>query len=105
MSNRIAPLAIVTAEPSAGPAATEAGALHPGQKTQAEKVKKVAQEFEAMLVRQMLGQTKLGGGGTYGSMAVDALAGNLTAGPGLGFARALEQSINDSLAAQKKGGG
>ncbi|HEX2853424.1 MAG TPA: hypothetical protein VHO24_09310 [Opitutaceae bacterium] len=63
--------------------------------------KKVAAQFEAVLVRQLLSQSvgsMLGGGdavsGTiYGDMMTDALAQKLTAGPGLGLGRFIEKQL------------
>ena len=62
----------------------------------------VAAQFEAILVRQMLGKTMtsmLGGstggvsGSIYGDMLADTLAQQLTAGQGLGLGRYLEQQL------------
>jgi flagellar protein FlgJ len=68
--------------------------------TQADR-KKVAAQFEAVLVRQLLSQSvgsMLGGGsavsGTiYGDMMTDALAQKLTAGQGLGLGRFIEKQL------------
>ena len=56
--------------------------------------RKVAGQFEAILVRQLLSRSvgsMLGGenvaGSVYGDLMTDALAQNLTAGPGLGLGR------------------
>lgn len=61
----------------------------------------VATQFEAILVRQLLGPvlTKLlnqGEGpaaGVYGDLLTDALANQLTAGPGLGLGRVIERQL------------
>ena len=62
----------------------------------------VAQQFEAILVRQLLGKTMnsmLGSdkGGTaasvYGDMLTDTLSQQLTAGPGLGLGRFIQQQL------------
>lgn len=62
----------------------------------------VAQQFEAVLVRQLLGKTMssmLGGekggvaGGVYGDMLTDVLAQKLTAGPGLGLGKMIQQQL------------
>jgi len=62
----------------------------------------VAQQFEAILVRQllsktmtaMLGSEKSGpAANVYGDMLTDTLAQQLTAGPGLGLGRLLEQQL------------
>jgi Rod binding domain-containing protein len=63
--------------------------------------KKVAAQFEAVLVRQLLGKSvggMLGGEGNvagtvYGDMMTDALAQKLTAGPGLGLGRFIEKQL------------
>jgi len=61
----------------------------------------VAAQFEAILVRQMLGKTmtKMFGSGegaaasVYGDMLTDTLATQLSAGPGLGLGRIIEQQL------------
>jgi Rod binding domain-containing protein len=62
--------------------------------------KKVAGQFEAILVRQLLGKSvgaMLGGdnvaGSVYGDMMTESLAQNLTAGQGLGLGRMIEQQL------------
>ena len=71
----------------------------PADKAAAQR-KKVANQFEAILVRQMLSKSvgsMLGGddvaGSVYGDMMTDALAQNLTAGQGLGLGRMIEQQL------------
>jgi Rod binding domain-containing protein len=78
---------------AAGTAATSDGEA-------AAQRKKVAGQFEAILVRQMLSKSvgsMLGGddvaGSVYGDMMTDALAQNLTSGPGLGLGRIIEQQL------------
>ena len=58
-----------------------------------EDAKKVGQDFEAILVRQMLAQANLGGKGGYGDMATEALATAVTKGGGLGLGRMIEQQL------------
>lgn len=62
----------------------------------------VAAQFEAILVRQLLGKTMnsmLGGaesgaaGSVYGDMLADTMAQQLTAGRGLGLSRYIEQQL------------
>lgn len=62
----------------------------------------VAAQFEAILVRQLLGKTMtsmLGGaesgvaGSVYGDLLADTLAQQLTAGQGLGLGRVLQQQL------------
>lgn len=64
--------------------------------------KKVAQQFEAILVRQLLGKTMSSmlssgdhstAGTVYGDMITDSLAQQLTAGPGLGLGRMIEKQL------------
>ncbi len=72
----------------------------------AEQSRAVAAQFEAILVRQLLGKTMtsmLGGegdvsGSVYGDMMADTLSQQLTAGPGLGLGRFLEQQLTPSVA-------
>jgi Rod binding domain-containing protein len=67
----------------------------------AEQRKAVAAQFEAILVRQLLGKTMTsmlgseGGvaGSVYGDMLADTISQQLTAGPGLGLGRYLEQQL------------
>jgi Rod binding domain-containing protein len=76
---------------------TPACSTEPGaEASKRESVRKVAAEFEAILVRQLLASAKIGGGGSsggYGDMAVDALATGITQSGGLGLARILENAI------------
>ncbi len=71
-----------------------------GKSPEAER-KQVAAQFEAILVRQLLGQS-LGsmmggasgpGGNIYGYMLTDVLAQKLTAGQGLGLGRLIEKQL------------
>lgn len=68
----------------------------------------VAAQFEAILVRQMLGPTMnsmLGGeesgaaGSVYGDMLADTMAQQLTSGRGLGLSRYIEQQLTPRGAA------
>jgi Rod binding domain-containing protein len=64
------------------------------------KLHKMALEFEAVFVRQLLSAAKLGGHGKkedgYDGMAVDALATGVTRGGGLGLARQIEEALSHS---------
>jgi Rod binding domain-containing protein len=73
----------------------------------------VAQQFEAVLVRQMLGKTMtsmLGGaasgaaGNVYGDMLTDTLAQQLTAGRGLGLGQFIQQQLTPRGAAAAETG-
>ena len=71
-----------------------------------EDVKRVAREFEGMLVRQLVSAAKVGGKNSesgYGAMAVDALASGVMDGGGLGLARKLEDALSGALAKHKVG--
>jgi Rod binding domain-containing protein len=55
----------------------------------------VGRDFEAILVRQMLTQTKVAGkGGGYADMAVEALASSISAAGGLGMSQAIADSLS-----------
>ena len=94
----------ISALTSLTPAATRSIADEPSApaNTAAADRKKVSQQFEAILVRQLLGKTMtsmLGGsqdstaGSVYGDMITDSLAQQLTAGPGLGLGRMIEKQL------------
>ena len=70
------------------------------QSAQAAKTKQMAQEFEAMFLRQILqsakigGDAKSGGGGSgYQSMGVDALASTISKNGGMGLAKQIEDIV------------
>ena len=74
----------------------------------AEQRKQVAAQFEAVLVRQLLGKTMTSllssessgvAGSVYGDMLADTLAQQLTAGQGMGLGRFLEQQLTPKGAA------
>lgn len=81
-------------------AAADAAGRSPASAEAAQR-KQVAGQFEAILVRQMLGKSvgsMLGGdagvsGTVYGDMMTDVLAQKLTAGGGLGLAHMIEQQL------------
>ncbi len=82
------------------PAAFDAAALRRAEP--AAQRKAAAQQFEAVLVRQLLGKTMnsmLGGsaggvaGSVYGDMLADTISQQLTSGPGLGLGRFIEQQL------------
>ncbi|MFO0738537.1 MAG: hypothetical protein U0270_21760 [Labilithrix sp.] len=58
-----------------------------------EDARKVGQDFEAILVRQMLAQTNIGGKGGYADMATEALSSAVTKGGGLGLSKMIEQQL------------
>jgi Rod binding domain-containing protein len=83
----------------ADPAAATRDAAPPAAEAAAQR-RKVAGQFEAILVRQLLSKSvgsMLGGddvaGSVYGDMMTDVLAQNLTAGQGLGLGRMIEQQL------------
>lgn len=73
-----------------GPAATPSTmAANPA--TAPSDLHRVASEFEAMLLRQLLHTAKMGSAaGSYGDMAVDALANGVSQAGGIGLTRQLE---------------
>lgn len=64
-----------------------------GDAKKREDAKKVGQDFEAILVRQMLAQTNIGGKGGYADMATEALSSAVTKGGGLGLGKVIEQQL------------
>lgn len=85
---------------TAAPASFNAAAVR--NATPAAQRAAVAAQFEAILVRQLLGKTMnsmLGGaesgaaGSVYGDMLADTMSQQLTAGPGLGLSRFIEQQL------------
>lgn len=101
---------------STTPSAAKLGELAPATRAKATQLKgsalrnasaaeqrtAVGAQFEAILVRQLLGKTMnsmLGGaeggvaGSVYGDMLSETLATQLTAGPGLGIGRMMEKQL------------
>jgi Rod binding domain-containing protein len=72
----------------------------PTQDARAEKIRHAANEFEEILVKQLLKAAKLGNpngdekANGYADMAVDALASGIEHGGGLGLARRIEQALS-----------
>jgi Rod binding domain-containing protein len=62
-----------------------------------EQLRRVARDFESLLVKQLLTAAKVGGAaaekGGYGDMAVDALATGIEKGGGLGFADRMAEAL------------
>src|SRR5436309_2112925 len=93
VSARLSPLEHTRAAKLKGPALRGA--------TPAEQRAAVAAQFEAILVRQMLGKTvtSMVGGGSgvagsvYGDLLTETFAEQLSAGQGLGLGRMLEQQL------------
>lgn len=76
----------------AGPAAPRPAT--PGAGPDEANLRRVAQEFESMLVRQLLAASRMEAGGeAYGEMATDALASGLARGGGLGLARHIQDAL------------
>ena len=93
----VAPISTVASAPSPHFNAAALRHAEPGVQRTA-----VAQQFEAVLVRQLLGKTMtsmLGGsesgaaGSVYGDMLTDTLSQQLTAGRGLGLGRFIEKQL------------
>lgn len=96
-SDAVAPLAAAPA--AAGPKATAAGTKS-GDSTQG--VKHIADEFERLLLMQMLRTSKVCGDEKgYGSMLVDALADGVMKGGGLGLSDTIVRSLERSVAASQ----
>jgi Rod binding domain-containing protein len=95
-SSSPAAAALAAAVPPASPGADPSG----GQVTAAQR-HKAAQQFEAILVRQLLSQSvgsMMGGTGhtaglMYGDLMTDVLAQNLTSGKGLGLGSMIETQL------------
>lgn len=92
----VAPVTSTQAAPAAFNAASLRRATPEAQRAA------VAKQFEAILVRQMLGKTlnsMLGGegggvsGSVYGDLLGDTISQQLTAGPGLGLGRFIEKQL------------
>lgn len=59
---------------------------------------RVATEFEAMLLRQLLSASKMGeGAGGYSDMAVDSLANGINQAGGVGLAQQIERVLQGQL--------
>ena len=89
-----------TSTPAGAPTGFNAAAVR--NATPAAQRAAVAAQFEAILVRQLLGKTMnsmLGGaesgaaGSVYGDMLADTMSQQLTAGRGLGLSRFIEQQL------------
>lgn len=77
-----------------------AGALttRPANAAPQSDLHRVAEEFEAMLLRQLLSAAKMGGGaGAYNDMAVDALANGINQAGGVGLARQIETVLSGQI--------
>jgi hypothetical protein len=63
------------------------------------RLHKAAQEFESLLVKQLLQASKLGGDKSsgYADMAIDAMATGVEKAGGLGLARRIEDTVAHSL--------
>ena len=87
MSTPISPVGLTGPATTGGPARTAPSDLH-----------RVASEFEAMLLRQLLHAAKMGSSaGSYGEMAVDALASGISDAGGIGLTRQLEDVLAGQL--------
>lgn len=93
--------ALASVTPAAPAAATRLTGAALRRASPAEQRAAVGAQFEAILVRQLLGQTmskmmdsgQSTAGSVYGDMLTDTLANQLTAGPGLGLGRMIEQQL------------
>ncbi len=102
--------AVASIDPSLLSALPGAG-LDRAAKPTPEQVAKAAQQFEAILVRQLIapaiepmmsgggmGGTKDSGGGVYGYMLTDSLATSIAAGGGLGLAKLFQSQLGAKAA-------
>lgn len=83
--------------------AVGAGALNPAPTaaSRPSDLHRVATEFEAMLLRQLLSASKMGSGaGGYSDMAVDALANGINQAGGVGLAQQIERVLQGQLGHQ-----
>ncbi len=81
----------VSASPTPAAGATQAPDAH------TEKLRKAAGDFESLLIKQLLKESKIAGsekGNGYGDMAIDALASAVERGGGLGLAKHIEHAIH-----------
>ena len=88
------PLHALTAAPPTAP--TTAATSTAASASQSD-LHKVATEFEAMLLRQLLGAAKMGGEGGYAEMAVESLSDGITQSGGVGLARQIEAALSDQI--------
>lgn len=89
MTIPIRPAALTTATATPGAAAPST-----------EDVKRLASEFEAMLLRQLLSAAKMGEGqGGYGDMAVESMADGISRAGGVGLARQIERALSRHIGA------
>ncbi len=91
---------LVSAKPSVAPAADS---------DQVKKIQKTAQEFEAVLLRQMLRELRSsaltsnnkGSNATYLEMADEQMANHLAANGGMGFGKAMAQQMIQQVQSAK----
>jgi Rod binding domain-containing protein len=87
----------VPIRPVGGEAITLQAGAAPARPAPPSDLQRVASEFEAMLLRQLLSSAKMGGSGGYAEMAVDALASGITHAGGIGLARELETALGSQI--------
>jgi Rod binding domain-containing protein len=87
-----APVVPISAQPV--PTSASAQSAH-----ETARLHKAAQEFESLLVKQLLQASKLGGDKStgYADMAIDAMATGVEKAGGLGLARRIEETVARSL--------
>lgn len=73
-----------------------AAAVAPETKAASEKLGKLCDDFEGVLLRQLLTVSKVGdqAGAGYGPMIVDALATSVTQAGGLGLAKQIQLALD-----------
>lgn len=88
--------------PAGALAPSNVASTTPAGPTPPSDLHRVAAEFEAMLLRQLLGAAKMGSGAAgYGDMAVDALANGINQAGGVGLARQIETVLQNQIGAHE----
>lgn len=76
------------------------------RQTDRAQVARLAQEFESMLLRQLLSASHIGAGkGTHGEMCLDSLAQTLSSHGGFGLARQIEATLTREMDSSSPGAG
>lgn len=95
------------AVPSAPEPKLSADATKPKRSADATKRADACREFEAIFVRSMLAESGMAkrGDGAYGDLAVNAIAGSITQGEGLGLGEAIRRALETHDQASRNNGG
>lgn len=80
-----------------GPAGSPASSLATSA-APASDLRRMASEFESMLLRQLLNASKMGQGqGGYAEMAVESMADGISRAGGVGLARQIERALSRQM--------